>query len=299
MAEPQASQAVGVRAASASVPVRAHRPRRQGHWKLHLILGAGAVLMVFPFGWQVLTAFKTFGESIRVPPTIIPHTWDFSNFTAAVHAIPFGEMLLNSVLLTAGRTIGQLVLCSLAGYAFARLRFPGRNAIFVAFLAMLMVPSQLFLIPQYQIMQSLGWLNSLQALIIPGMFSAFGTFLMRQFFMGLPAELEEAARLDGASTPQIFLRVMLPLATPGLTALAILTVLWSWNDLLWPLVVNTDPSKMPLSAGLATLIGEREQSTNYPILMAGSLLTMLPVIAVFLAMQRKFVEGFAFSGGKA
>jgi multiple sugar transport system permease protein len=146
--------------------------------------------MVFPFLWQVLTAFKTFGESISVPPTILPKTWDFGNFNAAAHAIPFGDMLLNSMLIAAGRTIGQLVLCSLAGYAFARLRFPGRNAIFIAFLAVLMVPSQLFLIPQYQIMQSLGWLNSLQALIVPGIFSAFGTFLMRQFFMTLPRELE-------------------------------------------------------------------------------------------------------------
>ncbi|WP_246083588.1 extracellular solute-binding protein [Nonomuraea diastatica] len=191
---------------------------------------------------------------------------------------------------------GQVLFCSMAAYAFARLRFPGRNVLFGVFLSVLMVPPQLFVIPQYQIMSSLGWLNSLQAIIVPGLFSAFGVFLLRQFFLGLPRELEEAARLDGAGPVRIYWSVMLPLARPGLVALAILTLLWAWNDLFWPLVVNTDPDKMTLSAGLAALQGQYQ--TDYPVLMAGSLIASLPVIAVFVFLQRQFVQGIAHTGTK-
>ncbi|NUT97934.1 MAG: carbohydrate ABC transporter permease [Saccharothrix sp.] len=265
-------------------------------WPVHVVLVVGAVVMVAPLVWEFLTSVKSFGESVRVPPTILPAAWDWSNYTKVFHSIPFGQQLLNTVLMTAGRTAGQLLLCSMAAYAFARLAFPGRDLIFMLFLSVLMVPSQLFLIPQYQIMQELGWLNSLQALIVPGVFSAFGTFLLRQFFLSLPKDLEEAAGLDGANPLRIYWHIMLPLARPGLVALGILTVLWSWNDLMWPLVVNNDPEQMTLSAGLATLKGEH--FTDYPVLMAGSLLATLPVIVVFIVMQRRVLEGIAFTGTK-
>src|SRR6185312_168412 len=186
--------------------------------------------------------------------------------------------------------------CSMTTYAFARLRFPGRNLIFGGFLSVLMVPPQLFIIPQYQIMSDLGWLNSLQALIVPGLFSAFGVFLLRQFFLGLPPELEEAARIDGAGPLRIYWSVMLPLARPGLVALGILTMIWSWNDLLWPLVVNNDPREMTLSAGLASLQGQF--MTDYPVLMAGALMATVPVIAVFVILQRRVIEGIALTGTK-
>lgn len=265
-------------------------------WPVHVVLVVGAVVMVAPLLWEFLTSVKSFGESVRVPPTILPGAWDWSNYTKVFDSIPFGQQLLNTVLMTAGRTLGQLLLCSMAAYAFARLAFPGRDLIFMLFLSVLMVPSQLFLIPQYQIMQELGWLNSLQALIVPGVFSAFGTFLLRQFFLSLPKDLEEAAGLDGANPVRIYWHIMLPLARPGLVALGILTVLWSWNDLMWPLVVNNDPERMTLSAGLATLKGEH--FTDYPVLMAGSLLATLPVIVVFVVMQRRVLEGIAFTGTK-
>lgn len=252
--------------------------------------------MTFPFVWQVLTAFKTYQESIATPPTILPHRWVLANFSEVFTSIPFGAMFLNSVLITLARTIGQVVFCAFSGYAFARLRFRGRGAIFVATLSVLMVPTQLFLIPQYEIMQRLGWLNTLQALVLPGLFSAFGTFLMRQFFLALPVELEEAARIDGANPLQTFWHVVLPLARPALVALSIFTMLWSWNDLLWPLVVNTDPGKMPLSAGLAMLVGEH--GTQYPVLMAGATLAMLPIIALFAVLQRHFIASVAFTGNK-
>ncbi|MET9255347.1 carbohydrate ABC transporter permease [Streptomyces sp. NPDC003717] len=272
------------------------RVRRGRLWPAHVALSLGAVLTVFPLLWQALTSVKSYGESMRVPPTVWPDHWDWSNYSTVFDSVPLTHQFVNTVLMAVLRTAAQLLLCSLAAYAFARIRFPGRQGIFYGFLAVLMVPGQLFLLPQYEIMQNLGWLNSLQALVVPGMFSAFGTFLLRQFFLGLPEEIEEAARLDGANPFTVYWRIALPLARPGLLALGILTFLWSWNDLMWPLVVNTDPEAMPLSAGLASLQGAH--LTDYPVLMAGSLLATLPVIVVFMVMQRQFIQGIAFSGMK-
>lgn len=282
--------------AASPSPVRGRRRTPRSTWIVHVVLGLGAVVMVFPFVWQTLTAFKTFPDSVAVPPVIIPDPWVFTSFVEVFDSMPFAQMFLNSVMLTIGRTVGQVILCTMAGYAFARIPFPGRNIAFVVFLSVLMVPSQLYLLPQYEIIQSLGWLNTLQALIVPGIFSAFGTFLMRQFFMSMPVELEEAARIDGANPWQTFWRVMVPLAKPGIVALTVFTVLWSWNDLLWPLVVTTDPAKMPLSVGLSQLVGLH--GTDYPVLMAGALLATLPMLITFMILQKQFIQGIAFSGTK-
>ena len=278
-----------------TVTVRTRRRPRQP-WLVHTLLIAGAVIMIFPFVWELLTAFKTFDGAHAVPPQIIPSPWDFGNFAKVLATLPFLSMLTNSVLLTIGRVVGQVVLCTMAGYAFARLRFPGRNVIFIAFLSVLMVPSQLFLLPQFEIILRLGWTNSLTALIVPGMFSAFGCFLMRQFFMALPNELEEAARVDGANPWQVFYKVMLPLAKPGIIALAVFTALWSWNDLLWPLVVTSDPSKEPLTVGMAQLIGLH--FTDFPVLMAAALMACLPMLITFAILQRQFIQGIALTGTK-
>lgn len=287
------------RAVVGAAPARSRRagtPRNRGLWIVHVVLIVGAALMVFPFVWQLLTSFKTLSDSVQVPPSFLPREWVFTNFAEVFDSMPFGQMFLNSVLLTVGRAVGQVALCTMAGYAFARIAFPGRNALFVVFLSVLMVPSQLYLLPQYEIIQALGWLNTLQALIVPGIFSAFGTFLMRQFFLSMPAELEEAARIDGANPWQTFWRIMVPLAKPGIIALVVFTVLWSWNDLLWPLIVTTDPAKMPLSVGLSQLVGIH--GTDYPVLMAGALLATLPMLVTFMILQRQFIQGIAFSGTK-
>ena len=270
--------------------------QRTDHLVPHLLLSLGAVIMVGPFAWEILTSFKTFAESIHVPPVVIPATIEWHNYREVFDSLPFSALFMNTVLMTIARTAGQVFLCSLAGYAFARLHFRGRTFFFGLFLSVMMVPPQMFLIPQYQIMQHLGLLNTIAALALPGMFSAFGTFLMRQFFMQLPLELEEAARLDGANPWQIYWRIMLPLSAPGMLALGLLVAIWSWNDLLWPLVVNTDPEKMPLSAGLASLQGEH--LTNYPVLMAGALMASLPLIIAFIIFQRRLIEGIAFTGLK-
>jgi multiple sugar transport system permease protein len=262
---------------------------------LHAVLAASSLAMVTPFVWQIVTSLKTLSEATMIPPSPLPGGhWE--NYGRVFDLLPFGHQFLNTVLMAAGRTVGQVLLCSMAAYAFARLRFPGKKVLFGVFLSVLMVPPQLFIIPQYQIMSSLGWLNSLQALIVPGLFSAFGVFLLRQFFLGLPRELEEAARLDGAGPVRVYWSIMLPLARPGLVALGVLVLLWSWNDLFWPLVVNTDPAQMTLSAGLASLQGQFQ--TDYPVLMAGSLLASLPVIAVFVFLQRQFIQGIAHTGIK-
>lgn len=263
---------------------------------VYCVLTIGALVMAFPFVWQLLTAFKAAPEVLRVPTTVLPETWVFDNFGRALEAIPFWSQLITSLLSVLVRTVGQVVLCSLAGYAFARLRFPGRDVLFISLLAILMVPSQLYLLPQYEIMSTFGILNTVQALILPGIFSAFGTFLMRQFFLSLPVELEEAAKLDGAGFFRTFYSIMLPLARPGLITLAIFTALYSWNELLWPLIVNSDPRTLNLSAGLSFLVGQYQ--TNYPLLMAGAFLAQLPMIVLFLFLQKRFIEGIAFTGGK-
>ncbi|ACQ79913.1 binding-protein-dependent transport systems inner membrane component [Beutenbergia cavernae DSM 12333] len=272
------------------------RGTRLGSVGTHAVLALGAVVMIFPFVWQVLTAFKSQAEAIAVPVTILPAEWRWDTFREVFTVLPFFDQLRNTALVAVARTLGQLLLCSLAAYAFARLRFPGRNVVFALFLSVLMVPSQLLILPQYEIMADLGLLNTIPVLILPGLFSAFGTFLLRQFFMTIPNEIEEAALLDGASRLRIYWSIMLPLVRPALAALAVITLMNAWNDLLWPLVVNTDPTVMPISAGLTTLQGQF--ATNYPVLMAGSLLASLPMLVVYLVLQRQFVQGIALSGTK-
>lgn len=277
----------------------ARATQRQKHGSnvgAHIILVAGSIIMIFPFLWQIIMSLSTNAQVMSVPPSFWPGELQWHNYADVFTAMPFVSQFWVSVLITIIRTVGQLALCSLAGYAFARMRFSFKGVILGVILAILMVPSQVYLIPQYQIIQGLGWLNTTAGIVAPGIFSAFGTFMMRQFFLGLPDELEEAARLDGCNPLQTFWKVMLPLAKPGLSALAIITVLWSWNDLLWPLVVSTYAESMPLSAGLATLQGQN--STNYPVLMAASLLASAPILILFLVMQRRVIDGIAFSGLK-
>jgi multiple sugar transport system permease protein len=272
------------------------RVSRTGSVLTHAVLVLGAVAMIGPFVWQLLTAFKSLPETTTVPPTVFPQEWLWSNFADVFDALPFGQQLVNSLIVAAAVTVGQLAFCSLGAYAFARLEFRGRELIFALFLSVLMVPKQLLILPQYQIMSDLGLLNTLTALVLPGLFSAFGTFLLRQFFATIPKDLEEAALLDGAGRFRIFFSIMLPLVKPALAALAVITVMHSWNDLLWPLVVNTAPATMPISAGLTSLQGQ--EWTDYPVLMAGSLMASVPMLLAYLALQRQFVQGIALSGTK-
>lgn len=281
-------------------PRRRRRSRPVGHASnlyAYIVLSVGAAVMIFPFAWQIIMSLSTNAEVISIPPTFWPEQLHPENYAHVFDRLPFLDQLWVSVAITVLRTVGQLVLCSMAGYAFARMEFPAKGVILALVLAILMVPPQVYLLPQYQIIQGLGWLNTIIGIAAPGVFSAFGTFLMRQFFLSLPRELEEAARLDGANAFQVFWKIMLPLARPGLSALAIITVLWSWNDLLWPLIVATNAQNMPLSAGIATLTSGRTIA-DYPLMLAAAMLAMAPVLILFLMMQRRVIDGIAFSGLK-
>jgi len=261
-----------------------------------VVLGVGGFLMAFPFLWQMIMSLSTNAEVQSVVPHFWPAELQWDNYVEVFERLPFLSQLRTSVLITIIRTGAQIVLCTLAGYAFARMRFRGRGIALAVILSILMVPSQAYLISQYQIVQNLGWLNTLIGIVAPGLFSAFGTFLMRTAFLNMPAELEEAARLDGASPVRTFWSVMLPLARPSISVLAITSALWSWNELLWPLLVTTYQEQMPLSAGLATLVGNK--STDYPVVMAASMLAMAPILILFIVLQRRVVDGLAFSGLK-
>jgi multiple sugar transport system permease protein len=276
---------------------RSDRQRLGSNRVAHVVLILGSLVMMFPFLWQLKMAFSSQAEIQSVPPDLLPAQLRWSNFSEVFQRLPFLDQFWVSIAVTAGRTVGQLVLCSMAGYAFARMSFRFKGVLLALILSILMVPSQVYLIPQYQIIQQLGWLDSIQGIVAPGVFSAFGTFLMMQFFKSIPAELEEAARLDGCNPWQTFWKVVLPVAKPGLISLAIITVLASWADLLWPLVVTSSPERMPLAVGLATLSGY--QGTISPgVMMAAALMAMAPILILFVVLQRRVVEGIAFSGLK-
>jgi multiple sugar transport system permease protein len=276
---------------------RNRRARRGGsHVVAHIVLGVGGLIMAFPFVWQLIMSLSTNTEVQSVTPVFWPAELQWDNYARVFERLPFLSQLQTSITITVIRTLAQILFCTLAGYAFARMRFRGRGVLLALVLSILMVPSQVYLLSQYQLVQGFGLLDTLGGLVLPGLFSAFGTFLMRTAFLAMPAELEEAARLDGANPFQIFWKVMLPLATPTISVLAITTVLWSWNELLWPLVVTTFSENMPLSAGLATLIGDR--TTDYPVVMAASLLAMAPVLIMFIVLQRRVIDGLASSGLK-
>lgn len=267
------------------------------HLIVHLILLAGVAVVVFPFLWMILTSFKTSGEAMKIPPTIFPEKFVTTAYhTIVSSAIPFGTVYMNTIISTVVTTIVQIAFCSMAGYAFGRIDFPFKNAIFVLILSVLMVPGQIFLIPQYQIIQKMGLLDTIPALFMPKLFSAFGTFLLRQFFMSLPKELEEAAIVDGCGRFRIFGQIMLPLVKPGIVALAIFTIKFAWNDFMWPLIVNTSMEKMTLGPALSTLQGQ--YTTEYPMQMAGAVLAVVPLIVIFFLFQKQFIEGVAQSGIK-
>lgn len=252
--------------------------------------------MVFPFVWMILTSVKTVEEIVNIPITILPENPSFVNYKTALKAVPFLNLYVNTLLSMAGRIICALLFSSMAAYGFARLKFPFKNFFFSIVLLQMMVPTEIFLIPQYMMASKLGMLNTIPALIFPGLVSAFGTFLLRQQFLSLPVELEEAAIIDGCNRWQIYSRIMLPLSKSALVSLGVFTALFTWKDLLWPLIVNMNMEKMPLSAGLASLRGI--YITNDGVLMAGSVVAIVPMIVIYIICQKQFIEGIAQTGLK-
>ncbi|MDD4368607.1 MAG: carbohydrate ABC transporter permease [Oscillospiraceae bacterium] len=270
--------------------------RRTSRVVLYIVLCLGVLLTVFPFIWMVLTSFKLDGEAVQVPPTILPQHPSLQAYQQVFDVIPFRAVLLNSVISTVLIVLGQVLFCTMAAYGFARIKFPGRQLIFILVLSVLMVPSQIFLIPQYLIIQKLHLLDTMGGLVLPSLFSAFGTFLLRQFFLSIPAEMEEAAILDGANRWQIFTKVMVPLVQPGIVTLVIFTAKYGWNNFMWPLIITTTPSKMTLGPALSTLSGVHVN--NYPAQMAGAVLAVIPMLILFIVFQKQFIEGVAHAGVK-
>ena len=262
----------------------------------YFFLIVGSLIMIFPFLWMILTSLKSLSESMQIPPTIFPAVYYFSNFKDALTSLPFGALYFNTIVMVFFRVICAILFSSMAGYAFAKLHFRGKNFLFTLVLVQMMMPSQIFVIPQYEMLASVSLTESLFALVFPGLVSAFGTFFLRQAYLGIPNEIGEAAYLDGCNQWQSFVKVMLPLTGTSVAALTIFTAVFAYADLMWPLVVNTDINLMTLSSGLATLKGQF--TTNYPVLMAGSLFAMIPMLILYLIFQRQFIEGIALTGGK-
>ncbi len=272
---------------------RARKIRTGGVYAFFII---GSIIMIFPFVWMFLTSFKTVEESMIVPPTILPQSWQIKNFTDAMASLPFFSLYKNTILMIIWRVVCAVAFSSMAGYAFAKLNFKGKNILFSLVLIQMMLPSQIFITPQYQMLAKVGLTNTIFALVFPGLVSAFGTFFLRQSYMGIPDEIAEAAYLDGCNQWQTFYKVMAPLTTASMAALAVFTAVFAYGDLMWPLIVNTDLKMMTLSSGLATLRGQF--STNFPVMMAGSLLAMIPMVVLYLFFQKQFIEGVAMTGGK-
>ena len=269
---------------------------KQTIW-IHFFLILVALGMIVPFVWMVLTSFKSVTESTQMNPFhFFPSQWLISNYTEAIRTNNFPILYFNTIMMMLWRIFSSVMFSAMAAYAFARLEFPGRNFLFGLVLFQMMVPPQLFVIPQYLMIDQLGMRNTIFALVFPGIVSAFGTFLLRQFFVGLPRELEESAKLDGCNIGQTFFKIMLPLAKSGLIALAIFTALFAFKDLLWPLIINSNADKATLSSALSKIQGA--YSVNYPQLMAASVLAIWPMVTLYIIFQKQFIQGIATSGGK-
>ena len=265
---------------------------------VHGLLLAGSFMALLPFFWMVITSLKVPEDMFTMPPEWIPNPVTFDAYQRLFSLIPFARQFFNTLFVTVVIVLGQLLFSSMGAYAFARLRFPFREQLFLLFLATLMVPTVVTLIPTFIIIREFGWINTYMALIAPAALgSAFATFLLRQFMLTIPEELEEAAKLDGAGHPTIFFRIIVPLVRPALAVVAVFAFIYFWNDFLWPLVAINSESMKVLTVGIATLAASH-YGTDWGVLMAGSVLTVLPLVVVFFLAQRQIVEGIASTGLK-
>ncbi len=275
-------------------PGSRQRRTRVRNLGLHLLLIAGSILMLVPFFWMVATSLKEPGDVFIYPPQWIPQPVQWENYQETVTVMPFGRFYLNSAIQALSVTALQLLTASLAAYAFARLRFKGRDLLFLLYLATMMIPFPVTMIPNFIVLRYLKWIDSFQALILPPAFSAFSTFLLRQYFMSIPVEMDDAARVDGASSFRIWWQIILPLSGPALATLAIFTFLGQWNSFLWPLIVTNSEEMWTLPVGLATF--QSQYSVQWHLLMAGSVIAVLPILVIYIVGQKWFVRGITLTG---
>jgi multiple sugar transport system permease protein len=267
-------------------------------WRVTTALAAVviALAVLLPLIWMVLASLRPEQDIVSAPPTLWPRSFTLEHYGEIWRALPFATLYRNTIVFAGTVTVVSLLFDSMAAYALARLRFRGREAVFVIVLIMLMLPFQITLVPLYDLLNNLGLVNSFTGMIVPRATNAFGIFFLRQFFLSLPKDLEEAARVDGASEWRIYWRVVLPLARPALLTLGLFHFQFNWNDLLWPLIMTSDTSRATLPAGLSLFMGQHV--TQYGLLLAGAVLSLLPVIVLFLLIQRSFVQGIATTGLK-
>jgi multiple sugar transport system permease protein len=264
----------------------------------HIVLIIMSFIMLVPFAWMILTALKTNQESISVNPFyILPHNgWHWENFGTVWKSYNFITLYKNTLLMIFWRVVCACLTATMAGYAFGRLKFPGKNALFSLVLIQMMVPAQIFIIPQYLMVSNMGMLNTMFGLVFPGMVTAFGTYLLKTGYEGLPKDLEEAAMIDGCNIGQRFTRIMMPLTKSSMVSLGIFTAVFAFKDLMWPMIVCTNAQTTTLSAGLAKMQGQ--YGSEYPTMMAAATLAVLPMVIIYVIFQKQFVEGIATSGGK-
>lgn len=265
---------------------------------IHIILIIVAFIMLIPFAWMILTALKTNQEAISVNPFYIfpAHGWHWENFATVWKSYNFLILYKNTLLMIFFRVVCACLTATMAGYAFGRLKFPGKNALFALVLIQMMVPAQIFIIPQYLMVSKLGMLNTQFGLVFPGIVTAFGTYLLKTGYEGLPRDMEEAASIDGCNIGQKFLRIMMPLTRSSMVSLGVFTAVFAFKDLMWPMIVCTNAETTTLSAGLAKMQGQ--YGSEYPTMMAAATIAVLPMIIIYVIFQKQFVEGIATSGGK-
>lgn len=277
---------------------RAERRVRIGRVGLYALMIALVVLMIAPFGWMVSTSLKAQQVILETPPRLIPDPLTFESYTGLAERMNLPRIVFNSVFVAAATTAGQILISAMAAYAFARMQWRGRSLVFTLYLATMMVPSVVMVIPQFILIRQLGWMNTYTALIVPSLFNAFGTFLLRQSFLGLPKDFEEAAFVDGANPFTIFWRIVLPLNRPAIATLVVLSFMGSWNSYLFPLFVARKDEVITLPVALATLQAGPRALTEWNLVMAGAVITVLPILIVYLFAQKWFVRGIVSSGIK-
>jgi len=268
-----------------------------GRAVLYLALVVGGLFMLMPFIWMLSSSLKDQGAIFAYPPSLFPPEARWSNFREILDVVPFGRYFSNSVFIAAVSVVGQLLSCSMAAFAWARIPFFGRNVLFMTLMAALIIPPQVTLVPLFIMMNGVGWIDTYYPLILPFWLGGeFGTFLLRQFFLAIPRDLEDAAKIDGAGPWRIYWSIYLPLCKPALATVAIFTFLLQWNELLRPLIFLSTPEKLPLTVGLAAL--RSQYSTSWNLIMAGALISVIPVLVLFIFAQRYFVRGVTSSGLK-
>ncbi len=276
---------------------RRRRSRPGNRWWLYVLLTVALIVVISPFIWMILGSFKGEGELRQAPPTWWPNSASLDNYTQLFSRLKFSTYFVNSTIVAVVVTIGNLLFCSMLGYALALLDFKGKKVIFTAVMTTLMIPGVVTFVPLFVLVANAGLIDSMPGLILPFLVSPFGVFLMRQFFLGLPRDLLDAGRVDGAGELRIFARIFLPLCGPALATLGILTFLGSWNNFLWPLVVAQTEEHYTLPVALA-LYSTGQNSTQYGLLLAGATVVVLPILLVFMVFQRRFIEGIATTGIK-